>query len=226
MDDIKRYELARRRLDDYQKNKTALVFWLAGLTVMIVVTMLAGRMAYTCLIPITAIVGLFTLVRGISVFYARPSRVLSESLIDKEMGWLFGDNWQDQAGEEEYDFASQRIRQRQAGRWYVLLHLLVFLPVSGFLFTVGSTFDKYREPGSPWIYAIIGIWAMVVLWDIRNRFPTSGMLRRREREAVQLLQQALGSGGSIAKLKLKHSDKSTAAFSEDGKLEELPPLPK
>ena len=219
------FELAQRRLKERGRKRTLMLVWLGIFSFLIVVNILFGGYVAGGLIPFM----LFTLFMagfyGLQTYYSEPQKIVDRMIIEKEMGWLFGEHWQDHTSSVEYTFAQDRIRKRRRDRWLFVFHLLVYLPVTAF--ALYGTFDfavKYEELSlQPLCLSVPILWTIFLLLPHGlQAFPTDGMLARRERKVARKLQAEIDS---MHPDKLKNDEKSKRGVhyvvGDDGELEEV-----
>src|SRR5687767_14581895 len=85
------------------------------------------RSHLACHRPIAFLMGLFILMDGIELYFTSPHRKLSPRAFKQEMAWLFGDDWKNIAGGQEYMLGQERIRRRQIRSAQFNLHLCISL---------------------------------------------------------------------------------------------------
>jgi hypothetical protein len=99
------FELAQLRLKERGHKRTLMLVWLGIFSFLIVVNILFGGYVAGGLIPFM----LFTLFMagfyGLQTYYSEPQKIVDQMIIEKEMGWLFGEHWQDHTSSVEYTFA-------------------------------------------------------------------------------------------------------------------------
>ncbi|MBZ0286672.1 MAG: hypothetical protein K8I30_03590, partial [Anaerolineae bacterium] len=148
MEQLSGYEIAQQRIEGRQKQRFRAGIGFAMFFLLIVLTLLAGPQASACLIPLMVCFGFFALIGGIQLYYASPRGAPSAAVVETEMGWLFGDDWRDVAGTDEFILAQERIRQRRTKRAYFFLHLIIFLLVNAAL--IPPLLEAVRLMSSGW----------------------------------------------------------------------------
>lgn len=223
MNTVSEYEIAHQRLESRKTSKNAFLRMLIILLIMIALSAIGGTMLTCSLLPITVIIGIFTIIRGIQFYQDARPYTPSEQLVELEMMWLYGDDWQNITTVHEYTIAQDRIRKRRRDRGSFLMHLLIFIPINSGLVIIADTFTRYGENGSWWVYAITLIWSLFLLVNAVQVFAPRWMLEQRERKAGEAMRR------EIEKLypeKLKQKEKLKRGvyytLSDDGELVEMP----
>jgi uncharacterized membrane protein YhaH (DUF805 family) len=214
--------IAHERLRKRHQQKNIFYIWLTLFTFAVILTIVSVATKtdiYQCTIPMAGIVGLIALLRGIQLYYSSTHREIKDELLEQEMSWLFGENWKETTGYQEYQVAQDRIMRRRAERPLFLLHLLVFIPVNGFIVLFGNMFVQYNEPGAIWFYITALIWLAFLIRHTIVTFPTKGMLRRREHKAGQTLLNEIQRIDKHKPQKAKNDRRY--ALSDDGELVEI-----
>jgi hypothetical protein len=170
------YEIAQQRIQKRARTRNVFYIWLGILVVLSLLTVATVPLGPGCayLVPITVVVGLVTLAKGIQVYFDAPGRSLPMPLIEQEMTWLYGENWRSGTGTEEYTFAQDRIRKRWGERWRFALHLLLFTPVNAWMLSLVVTFIQFR----------VGLILLIVLMTWLILLLRSAVLPSRHRDAA------------------------------------------
>ena len=212
------YEIAQRRIAERQSNKSRFRILLAVLAILVFITLVSGESAF-CTLPIGIITALFVLVYGIEMYYTTPNHAPSEAEVKQEMGWLFGQDWQEQFSTQAHAFAEDRIRKRRTGKWGFLGHFLLYMPVNGWIF-VTALQDQHTPEG--YIIFILAIWFILFVAHAQSTYPTRQVLEKREKKFGKTLQfelERLQPEKSKPKEKLKR-DKQYR-LGDDGELVEV-----
>ncbi len=217
------FELAQRRIEERDRRRNVFYVWRTLLIILIMANLFGGGAIHGFLVPITALVGLITAFRGIQVYYESPRRSPSAHLVEQELNWLYGDNWRGSTSAHEYALAESRIRERRMERWRFALHLLVYIPINTSLVALVWTFINYNEPSGIWIAIFPAAWTIFLIRHAIVAFPTSGMLRRRERAAGRAMDLTLQE---VQHVKRKRGEKpKQLVLGDDGELVEIPDTP-
>src|SRR6185369_8173795 len=83
-----------------------------------------------------------------------PQGELSTTVFEKEMTWLFSDDWQTTTDTQEYMLGQERIRRRQVRRRQFYPHLFVSLVFNSSLYWMLFTPPNYGSPGVLGVFAI------------------------------------------------------------------------
>lgn len=117
-----------------------------------------------------------------SMYYNPNGFSIPESLVTREVVWLYGPARLEWAGAKERAVAEDRIRQRRVTRrQFFVLFIPFWLIGAGFVFAIASTFTQYAEPGGGFFYALTAVFVAILLVQTLAVFPTMGMLEKRER---------------------------------------------
>jgi hypothetical protein len=219
MENLSAYELAQQRVEGRQRNRNRTILWAILAAICILLTLVAGG----CALPFAFLTGLFALLSGIEWYSVFKPWSPPPAQMNDEMGWLFGDNWQDTAGVYEYSLAFERIRKRRTARVQFFAHLAFFL-VSNFaiwgliLYNVRS----FATPGPILVVVVPVVWLAVLLYHLTTAFPSRRYLIRREIHAGEAIRRELDQ---MQPAKLKNDDKPKRdayyTISDDGELIEV-----
>lgn len=214
-------ELAQYRLKSRQQKRFLALVSLGIFCILILTNIAFGGYVAGKLIPLMLFALFLSLYYGLQAYYSSPQRIINQTLIEKEMIWLFGENWQTNTGAFEYTFAQDRIRLRRRNRWLFGLHLLVYLPVSAF--SLYAVFSPSTGAMGQLCLVIPITWSFLLfLPHALQAFPTAGMLARRERKVAQNLQAEIDS---MYPTKAKNEEKTKTEthyqVGDDGELVEV-----
>lgn len=212
------YEIAQRRIAERQRKKsqfrTALVFTIIPLFVAMLDSN-TGR----CLIPFTVIAGILAIVNGIEWYYSSPNHGPSETELEQEMYWLYGEDWQNQPNAQAHALAEDRIRKRKISKWRLAGHALLFFPANGWLFISGLTTKNGDQLG---FLLIIITWTVAFVIHAESAFPNQETLKKRE---SSFGNQILSELGNLQPEKTKPKEKLKRGkyyiVGDDGELEEV-----
>lgn len=222
MQKLSGYEIAQKRIEERQQKRIGVGVWGILLILMLAITLIAGPAAVGCTIPLIASMSFFAIRDGIPLYYVSPQRAPSREMVDDQMMWLFGDDWRDIAGTQEYMLAQERIQRRRIRRSYFYLHLAVFLLVNAGLLLL--LIDSFTRPNSElscmllfpfaWLTFLAGHGFIV--------FPTQRRLVRQERQFGLALQMEIQrSIPEMTKRKEKPKRDVEYRIGEDGELVEI-----
>jgi hypothetical protein len=209
----------QRRLAQHKSRISLLYLLLAGFTFLICVSSFIGRFLPQCVVPALILVGLGIVAQAISVQVAAPRRIISTALVDQQLEWLFGEDWQNSTSSVVYAFAEDRVRQRQVWRAIFPVHLLMYAAFYGtlvMLFGVsqvlgGGLLIIFGAITLPWL-AFLALHAWVA-------FPTKNMLQSRERAAAREKEQQLRANQPrVARVDQTLEAGAHYAISDDGEL--------
>jgi hypothetical protein len=224
VESIADHEIAQKRIDERRRNRDQFYFRLAALTALVFVSIFTGSGGLSCLLPVLIFVGLVAASKGVELFFSSPHQELPTPLVEQELEWLFGQDWQNSTGSVEYAFAQDRIRKRQIARWKFPIHLLIFGLIY-FLITqfINGQFAPFNMTAPVWLYALPLIYLVFLIRHAWSAFPTRGLLERRERAAALTMDREL-QAIQPRKLKREETLKPDAryAISGDGELVEVP----
>ncbi len=181
------YEIAQRRIAERQRKKTQFRTSIVFMVILILLTVI-GREAGACIIPLAIVAGIFVVANGIELYYATPNHAPPENEMDQEMEWLFGDDWQNHVTAQARALAQDRIRKRRINKWGFAEHLLLFIPINGWLI---FTATKNQYSGQGFVFLVIISWSVIFLNHARLAFPTQSMLAKREINLGKTLQVEL-----------------------------------
>jgi hypothetical protein len=222
------FELAQSRIATRRRYRQSFFLWLAIFIVLIAGNVIFGSFLGGATILAQGIAFFMAFVNGVRWFYQSPFFVPQETLIKREMVWLFGEDWQDFTDAQEYIFAQDRIRKRRLGRWLFFFHIPLFLFANWLLLGISQMFTQYGT-GRPdeiavkiAFYGVVGLWTVFLIYHAIQAFPTAGMLAKRERKAAEELQHELQN---MRPQKVKNEDKLKRhplyGIGDDGELIEL-----
>jgi hypothetical protein len=216
------FQLAQIRLKDRQRKQSLLLLWLALFCTTIIMNVIFGGIVEWW-VPLEIFTALMVVVKAIQLYYSSPRRSIRSELIEQEMDWLFGLDWREHTGPQEYTFAQDRIRKRRLERWLFALHLLAFVPISTFFLSGISFLASYGQPGGEICIAVPLTWLVFLLFPHGIRaFPTKEMLANREQRAGEALWLELQKMRP-EKLKTKAKPKRDVKYvvGDDGELVEV-----
>ncbi len=218
MENISEYEIAQKRIKVRRQKKRELIIF-GVIEVVIIALGLTHPGSGTCIVPTGAIAAFIIASKAIQYYYLSPQQIPSQTQLDQELEWLFGENGQASIDTLEYAFAQDHIRKRQVQKWkFVLFYPLIFLPVAGFLLI-----SDFQTPGKEQLVLLVFPFAIVhLLWGIRKHFPSQSRLAKIERQAGEELRRELQS---MRPEKLKHEEKRKREpiyeVGDDGELVEI-----
>jgi hypothetical protein len=205
MEQFSDYEIAQKRIEERKKKRNIFYLWLATFIISLVLSFLARSYSFNCAIPVAILTGLFTIIRGYALLYPPPE---PNALIEMEMAWLFGDDWEEKTGPYDRVLAQERIQKRRRERWLVLVHLLVFVSVNLCIVVTAQSGADYGEPSVAALFVIPAIWFIFLIRHVLYAFPTNGMLERREWKAGEAIRLEIEQ---IQSSKLIHGEKPKPA---------------
>ena len=126
------YEIAQRRINERQRKKTQFRTSLFFLAIAILITLISTNAGY-CTIPLAILAAFLSTANGIELYYTTPSHAPSEAEIEQETLWLFGEDRHELLSAQAHMFAQDRIRKRRIEKWRFVGHLLLFIPLDGFI---------------------------------------------------------------------------------------------
>ncbi len=212
------YEIAQRRIAERRANKSRFQFLLALIAILVFITLSSSGSAF-CTVPIGIIMALFAVSHRIEMYYTNPEHAPTEAEIEKEMEWLFCDDWQEIASAQAYALAQDRIRKRRMGKWGFLGHFLLYIPVNCWII-VTALRDRHNPEG--FIIFIIAIWIILFIAHARSAFPTKQSLEKREINFGKTLHFELARlQPEKAKAKEKLKRGKYYQVGDDGELEEV-----
>jgi hypothetical protein len=204
MSQVTEFDLAEKRFKERQRNQVLFVFWLVLFCVTITVNVIWGGIAGFWIL-LEVFTGIAAVAKLVQLYNTSPRHPPKTQSVEQEMNWLFGDDWQQFTGTQEYAFAQDRIRKRGLQRWGFLLHLLFFVPIGAFSLYSISFLESYGQPGGLFCLAAPIVWLIVfVIPHAIQVFPTKGMLASREQKAGAALLLELQT---LRPEKLKHEEK-------------------
>lgn len=222
MSELTEFELAQKRLKDRQRD-----WFVLFLSSAIFCMTLVGSSGYggggNCWLPFQVLTAIMAASKALDLYYSSPKRVPRIEHIEQEMVWLFGDDWRDITGAHEYIFAQERIQKRSVDRWFLLLHIIVFLPGSLALVSLGTVFlNRSQWVGLLPLGIVVAWFSFALLPHCLRAFPTESRLSRRERRTGENLRRELRR---MQPEKPKNEEKSKSqieyTFGDDGELIEL-----
>jgi hypothetical protein len=210
---ISEYELAQKRIQIRERKRNRFIIWLGVFVGLLLLIAISASEALFCMWPLVLLPGLICVAAGIDWFFSRNNQQPPAEMVEQEMAFLFGSDWHENTGMQEYAFAQERVRARQRGPWNFALHSLFFLPVSLWLLGVGAR----------WLDGIVIlplIWALFYIRHGMYVFPTSAALARRERRAGEAIRRELEL---LTPEKHKNEEKPKRAYAlgDDGEIVEL-----
>src|SRR4051812_632497 len=121
------FELVQKRFKERQQTRNFLVLWGVGFV---------GDVALWLIFPESALfwvmLGLLTGVmaasKALQLYTTSPKGTPREKVTEQEMNWMFGADWRNATGSQEYNFAQDRIRKRRFDKLGFILHFVIFLP--------------------------------------------------------------------------------------------------
>jgi len=224
MEQLSGYEIAQQRIESRQRRRYRAGVWVALFIIAGVFLMLAGAPAAGCIIPLMVCFGFFSIMDGIQIYFASPRQAPSKEMVMDEMGWLFGDDWRDVAGTQEFMLAQERIRRRRIRRAYFFVDLIAFFVVNaGLLFLIGRTFNTYSASSSAGCLTIFVIgWLLFLGGHAVMVFPSRRRLTRDEHRIGQaILAEMQRSVPDLEKRKDKPKRDAQYRVGEDGELVEV-----
>jgi hypothetical protein len=226
MEQLSGYEIAQKRIEGRQRQRSLFGIWIGLLILSALLFLLGGTMVAGCTVPMLVIFGFLAVMEGIQLYFASPRRAPSPAMVTDEMGWLFGDDWRDMAGTQEFMLAQERIRRRRIRQGYFYLDMVVFLLVNAIFwyFAIDSLANKVSTFSGAmgclvlfafgWLTFLAGHGIMV--------FPSRRRLVRQERKIGQaILAELQSSVPEIEKRKEKPKDDIQYRVGEDGELVEI-----
>lgn len=221
---ISDYEIAKRHAEQRQRKRRQFNFFLAafGIVLCFGVNFL-GTIIPTCMLVLMSVVGLAVVAHAIELQLTAPQRQLSTALVEQELEWLFGQDWQNCTSSVEYAFARDRVLKRQGARAIFPFHALIFaIFYSAFVSWLSGIFAFAPAIEPKWLIFLPLVWLFFLGRHAWNSFATRGMLQRRERAVAQAVERKLQS---IQSHKIIEPDtlKPGAHFviSDDGELVEV-----
>lgn len=216
---ISEYDIAQRRLERRRSSRFAAF---VGVAIFAAFLLLAMSNSYTagCTIPFMVISGIASLSSVINYYLYSPHYHQNEVVIEQEMSWLFGENWELTAGNSEYALAQDRLRNRRKTQIWFSGHLTLFLVM--LLLVVPRLGVSYLEYAKPGLLIFGGIWVALIAVHAFRAFPPPSVLAEREQNAGEALQKEITL---LQKEKAKNEGKLKRdvlyTVGEDGELVEL-----
>ena len=170
------YEIAQRRISERQRKITQFRASLVFVGVMIFITLMSSN-AGSCTIPLAILGAFLSIANGIELYYTTPSHAPSEAEIEQETLWLFGEDRHDVLSAQAHMFAQDRIRKRRIEKWRFVGHLLLFIPLDGFIAIAAL---RATFPSNLVVLAIAVAWVIIFISDARSTFPSKSRLEKRE----------------------------------------------
>ncbi len=215
MEPLSAFEIAQQRLEARQTTRTFFFLWLGLFVALIGVSIFGGSVIQMCMLPIAGLAGLVAVWRGIVLYYSDPRRSPSPASIEQEMEWLYGEDWRETSGTDEFACAQDRIRKRLTERWRFLLHLISFVAVNTLIL-------PYLWPSGLSLYPVPLIWLVIVGYHFTYAFPLKRALERRERAAGQSVLRELNAlQYGEQKTKRKPKRETHFVLADDGELVEV-----
>jgi hypothetical protein len=205
------YELAQKRIQAWRRKRNDTIALVVFIALVSAVCLLAGNSAFVCGLPFILLAGLFALSNVIELYY--HAHAPSEADMAQEMVWLFGDDWREMTGAQEYALAQDRIRERRIGRWVLPVHIALYTLAAGVILLP-------IRPMPPLVYGLFGLWLIGLFFHARHTFPSLENLARRERKAGEAIRRELEL---LTPEKRKHEEKPKRAYAlgDDGEIVEL-----
>jgi hypothetical protein len=222
MEQLSGYEIAQKRIEQRRQKSSRFKVWIALLILAALVTqqsLQANNHNSLCTVPIMLGLGLFIFMDGIELYFTSPRRQLSAHIFEQEMTWLFGDDWQDVAGTQEYMLGQERIRRRQIRQGQFYLHLFISLMYN--CLAVSSLF-RYPEFGSFHTLVTLAVSLVLLIFHGYKVIPSRRRLEHQERDIGRAIQAEIAhSIPESAKHKEKPKRDVRYTIGEDGELEEI-----
>jgi hypothetical protein len=222
MEQLSGYEIAQKRIEERQRKRHRVSVWVVLMIVLTITSLIAGPRLFGCSVPLIVSFGFFAIMDGIQLYSVSSRRAPTPEMVDDQMAWLFGDDWRDIAGTQEYMLAQERIRRRRVRRSYFYLHLATFLLVNaGLLLLLIESFTRSTSAfGCMLLFPFI--WLVFLAGHGFMVFPTRQRLVRQERQFGLRLQTELQQSiPEISKRKEKPKRELQYRIGEDGELEEV-----
>ena len=185
------FELAQKRFKERQRNQFLMIAWFALFCTTMITNVIFGGIVEWW-VPLEMFTLIMAVRKLLQIRYSSPIRTIRVGLIEQEMEWLFGEDWHDYTGAQEYIFAQDRIRKRRMERWGFALHLFAFALAVAFAVNMVLFFAKYGQPGGEICLAAPLIWfAFLLVPHLLRVFPFKFMLARREQNLGETLRLEL-----------------------------------
>lgn len=226
MEQLSGYEIAQKRIEGRQRQRNRFGIWIGLLILSALLFLLGGVPAGRYTVPLLVIFGFLTIMEGIQLYFASPKRAPTLMMVEDEMAWLFGRDWRDMAGTQEFMLAQERIRRRRIRRGYFYLDAIVFLLVNGTLwyFGIDSMTKKFSTFSGAHGYLILFAfgWLVFLGGHAAMVFPTRRRLARQESQIGHaILAEMQRSTPDIGKRKEKPKHDVRYRVGEDGELVEV-----
>jgi 2TM domain len=212
------YEIAQRRIAERQASKSRFRILLVVIAILVFITLVSGESAF-CTVPIGIITALFAFADGIEMYYATPEHGPSEAEVEQEMSWLFGKDGQNQSTTQAHALAQERIRKRRIKKWKFFGHLLLFVPVNGWLIHSAISTNN----GDRFGFLLVTLtWFILFIAHAESVFPSQRILEKRE---ASFGNQILSELDNLQNVKVKPKEKLKRGkyyeVGDDGELVEV-----
>lgn len=220
MEQLSGYEIAQQRIESRQRRRYRVGVWIVLCILAGIFLLLGGRTTAGCAVPLLASFAFFAFMDGIQLYFASARRAPSPENVADEMGWLFGEDWRDIAGTQEFMLAQERIRRRRIRKAYFFLDVLAFFLGNTALFLLAASSAAASTMGCLLIFAIG--WLIFLGGHGLMALPTRRRLARQESKFGQaVLAEMQRSTPDIGKRKEKPKNDVQYRIGEDGELEEV-----
>jgi RsiW-degrading membrane proteinase PrsW (M82 family) len=190
MNNVSGPQSTQQQAQQRQQKQLSFYFFLSAFALLIAINIVWGCSVHGCMVPVAALVGIFTTALGAELFLTSPRRVVPPALIDQELEWLLGSDKVPFVTPLEFVFAQERIRRRRAARWRFVLLTMPILVLIAYLMFMVIMFDNYSEPGAAALVVcvIAGLLLLLVRMFVQA-FPTRWILARQEPGALASLPE-------------------------------------
>jgi hypothetical protein len=218
------HKTIQRRMEQHRRRISLLYLLLAGFTFLACVGLSIGRFFPQCVVPALILVALGAVAQSIAIYVAAPHRNISTALVEQELKWLFGEDWQNSTGSVEYAFAEDRVRQRQVWRAIFPVHVLIYAAFYGTLGMVVNGLPEIVRGALTTLFgAAAAVWLAFLVLHVLWAFEPKKLLARRERSASQATERQLkASQASVATIDETFKPGAHYVVSDDGELVEVP----
>jgi hypothetical protein len=218
------HQIIQRRMEHHRRRLSLLYLLLAGFTFLVCVGLSIGRFFPQCVVPALILVSLGAVAQSIAIYIAAPGRNISTALVEQELQWLFGEDWQNSTGSVEFAFAQDRVVQRQVRRATFPVHVLMFSAFYGTLGMVINGLPDILRGGLTALFgAVAAVWLAFLVLHALWAFEPKKILERRERSAAQATERQIkASQASVATVDETLKPGAHYAVSDDGELVEVP----
>jgi hypothetical protein len=214
------YEIAQQRIEQRQRKRYRVGAWITLCILSGIFLLLGGIRTAGCAVPLLVSFAFFAFMDGIQLYFASVRRAPSPETVADEMNWLFGDDWRDIAGTQEFMLAQERIRKRRVRKAYFFLNVVAFFLGNTALFLLMASNAASGTMNCLLLFAIG--WLVIMGGHGLMALPTRRRLARQESKFGQaVLAEMQRSTPDIGKRKEKPKNDVQYRIGEDGELEEV-----